>query len=38
MSRFIPITYAARNLGRSKARLLLSVGGAFAVEIGRAHV
>ena len=33
MSRFIPITYAARNLGRSKARLLLSVGGAFAVAL-----
>jgi putative ABC transport system permease protein len=33
MTRFIPITYAARNLGRSPVRLALSVGGACAVAL-----
>ena len=33
MTRFIPITYAARNLGRSPMRLALSVGGACAVAL-----
>lgn len=33
MTRFIPITYAARNLGRSRVRLALSVGGACAVAL-----
>ena len=33
MIRLLPITYAARNLGRSHARLALSIGGAFAVAL-----
>ena len=31
--RFLPFTYAARNLGRSKARLAMSVGGAMLVAL-----
>ena len=31
--RFLPLTYAARNLGRSPARLAMSVGGGFLVSL-----
>jgi putative ABC transport system permease protein len=31
--RLLPLTYAARNLGRSPARLAMSVGGAFLVSL-----
>ena len=34
MLRLLPISYAARNLGRSPSRLILSVGGAALVAIG----
>ena len=33
MLRLLPISYAARNLGRSPSRLILSVGGAALVAI-----
>ena len=33
MAGFLPISYAARNLGRSPVRLALSVGGAALVAI-----
>ncbi|MFM8816733.1 MAG: ABC transporter permease, partial [Phycisphaerales bacterium] len=31
--RLLPLTYAARNLGRSPARLAMSVGGGFLVSL-----
>jgi len=33
MSRFLPISYATRNLGRSRSRLALAVGGALLVSL-----
>ena len=33
MSRFLPISYATRNLGRSRTRLALAVGGALLVSL-----
>jgi hypothetical protein len=31
--RLLPLTYAARNLGRSRGRLAMSVGGAMLVAL-----